>query len=145
MITLKIPREIISGNILAYGHWRNRTKDRNDWESRIRVALALLREEQRHKEACAAEANYGFGSGATNPLLTTEPCQTHRTVRVYSMRHGILDDDNLSAGSKHLRDSLTRLGLIRDDNKKWATFHYTQERIPRSESCYTIVTIEETK
>ena len=122
MITLKIPREIISGNILAYGHWRNRTKDRNDWESRIRVALAL-----------------------TSPLQSTIPCETHRTVHIYSMRHGILDDDNLSAGSKHLRDSLTRLGLIRDDNKKWATFHYTQERIPRSEYCYTIITIEEPK
>lgn len=121
-IRLNLAREVLSGNALAYSHWRKRTKDRDDWISRLKVAI-------RHIE---------MATGST-AWWANAP----RKVTITSYRHGVLDDDNLSAGCKHLRDALVRCHLLKDDTKEWATFTYVQHRVPRKQALNTYVEIDE--
>ena len=90
-----IPREIVSGNALAYRHWRKRMADRDAW-------IILLRQH-----------------AAKVPRAT---CQ--RTVRVTAYRKRRVDEDNLSSGFKHGRDAMVRVGLLIDDNKAGCRFIY---------------------
>jgi hypothetical protein len=117
-ITLVMKREVLSGNTLAYGHWRNRSKDRKNWEAWILHALSKDR--------------------PANAKATG-----HRIVQIVAHRKRTLDDDNLSSGCKHLRDALITTGLLIDDNKKGAKFSYEQHIM--SDSPYpapaTVVTI----
>jgi hypothetical protein len=97
MIRLVLPREIQSGNALAYAHWRNRTKDRKAWELLIRAAC------------CRPDG-----------------LRIKRSVTVTAYRGRLLDDDNLSSGCKHLRDALVRAGLLIDDCRAWSSWAYVQ-------------------
>lgn len=117
-LTLTLPREIQSGNALAYRHWRVRQKDKAAW-------VLLLRAQLGHRTPSAEAIN------------------ERRAVTITAYRKRILDDDNLIAGAKHLRDGLILVGLIKDDNAKWATFTYRQalasvSPIGRGVPCTTI-------
>lgn len=60
--------------------------------------------------------------------------------RVFFCRHytgRAYDRDNLVAGMKPLRDCLTTLNLIKDDNNKWLEAHYSQ--LPADDNYVTIV------
>lgn len=98
--TIEIPREIQSGNVLAYGHWRARMRDRDTWISFFR------------------------GCGRHVPPATGK---RHVTVTAYRKRR--LDEDNMSAGFKHGRDAMVRVGLLLDDNQKGCHFTYSDCRI----------------
>lgn len=101
-IVLEVPREVSTGNALAYRHWRMRMKDRQSWWLYLRAQLARL------------------------PVWPAK-ATTRRRVEIVSYRRRLIeDDDNLSGGCKHLRDCIARLGLIVDDNKRWAAFTYDQ-------------------
>ena len=102
MIEIIIPREVPSGNAFAYSHWSVRTKDRNAWSKWLIRAKSNM-----HSEDC-------------------QPATGHRFARIIAYRPRILDDDNLSAGAKHLRDAIVRAGFLKDDNKKWSTWQYVQ-------------------
>jgi hypothetical protein len=104
VIKITINREIQSGNDLAYRHWRVRHKDKEAW-------LLLLRAQLRTNKCVPA-------------------CRKAVTITAYRKR--MLDDDNLVAGCKHLRDSLITVGLIRDDNATWSTFTYLQDVASKS-------------
>jgi hypothetical protein len=120
VIDLLLAREIQSGNALAYRHWRVRHKDKVAW-------LLLLRAQ-----------------------LRTDKCVPagRKAVTITAYRKRRLDDDNLIAGAKHLRDSLITVGLIKDDNATWAAFTYRQELasaspLGKGKPC-TSIQIEET-
>jgi hypothetical protein len=98
VIRLILRREVQSGNALAYGHWRNRMKDRDAWMAHVRSA-----DWTRYQKAA-----------------------DFRTVTITAYRKRRLDTDNLSGGIKHLRDCLTKCRLIVDDSPKWAAFDYRQ-------------------
>ena len=115
---LCLPREIVSGNVLAYGHFRARMKDRDSWIAHLKVQRSLL------------------AGGIPDAAMP-------RTVHITSKRHGILDDDNLSGGAKHLRDALSRTRLIYDDNRLWVRVVYHQDLIPRKDPCHTLILITE--
>lgn len=93
----------------------------------------------------------------------------HRTVTFTRCGHGMLDDDNLAAAFKGMRDYLrperaetgiygpktkhpggrwfkvqAGLGLILGDGPGQAAFVYHQERIPKSQTPYTRIVIEVT-
>lgn len=54
-------------------------------------------------------------------------CRRVFFTREYSKRCRPYDRDNLVAGFKPVRDALTMLGLIKDDNAQWLQAHYTQQ------------------
>ena len=93
--TIIIPRQIESGNVFAYGHWRTRIRDRDSWESFFTILA-------RHV-----------------PKATGR-----RAVTITAYRKRRVDEDNLSSGFKHGRDAMVRLGLLTDDNKKGCDFLY---------------------
>ena len=95
-----IPKEIVSGNTLAYRHWRTRMKDRDTW---VAFLLAL---------------------GQSIPRAAT---RRHVTVTAYRKRR--VDEDNLSSGFKHGRDAMVRVGLLIDDNKAGCKFTYNDCKI----------------
>lgn len=99
MIDLILPREIQSGNVLAYRHWRIRMKDKAAWTMVLRANLTPQRAQA--PDFCRVE------------------------ITAYRKRY--LDDDNLIAGAKHLRDALIHAGLIADDNRRHAAFVYRQQ------------------
>jgi len=114
--TFSLPREVQTGNALAYRHWRFRHADKLAW-------LGLLRSEL---------------------LLRPVPLATmRRKVLIFSYRKRILDDDNLIAGAKHLRDCLTVVGLILDDNARGARVTYEQETVIKGRKTSTVITIED--
>lgn len=95
--TIQIPRESKSGNALAYGHWRNRMRDRDGWIVQIRML-------GRH----------------------VPPAQVRRRVVFTVYRKRRLDSDNVSSGLKHCRDALVRCGLLLDDSDRWCSVEYHQ-------------------
>ncbi len=118
MIDLLINRPVKSGNAFAYSHWRLRTKDRLSWMAHLRVHLSA--------------ATWG-------------PPLGRRLVTITSYRARRLDDDNLSGGAKHLRDSLVRLGVLKDDTAQWCGFTYEQRTVmesPTGKACTRVVVTE---
>lgn len=101
LLTLTVQRESLSGNALAYAHWRARMKDRDAWLIFLRAALARL-------------------------PVWPQKATGKRRVEIVAYRKRKLDTDNLSSGLKHCRDCLTRLGLLVDDSPRWAVFVYDQ-------------------
>jgi len=101
MSAIVIPREIQSGNALAYSHWRLRMRDRSAW-----VAY--------------------FKSGLASHIT---PATDHRTVTVTAYRKRLVDEDNLSSGFKHGRDAMVRCGLLVDDTREFCTFIYDDCRL----------------
>jgi hypothetical protein len=95
-----IPREIVSGNTLAYRHWRRRMAERDYW------IVAFVSLAQRVPRAAC-----------------------RRAVRVTAYRKRRVDEDNLSSGFKHGRDAMVRVGLLIDDNKAGCRFVYEDCRI----------------
>lgn len=100
---LVLPRESLSGNTLAYAHWRARMKDRDAWIVLVRAAMAR------------------------SPVRLPPPTGLRR-VHLQAIRKRTLDRDNLSAGLKHAVDSLVRCGLLLDDSDRLARITYGQER-----------------
>lgn len=92
---IAIPREIVSGNALAYRHWRQRMADRNEWMVYLRKYAGKV------------------------PRATGK-----RVVRVTAYRKRRVDEDNLSSGFKHGRDAMVRVGLLIDDNQAGCRFVY---------------------
>lgn len=61
-------------------------------------------------------------------------------VREYGGKAKPFDSDNLATGFKPVRDCLTELGLLVDDNPKWCEAHYSQ--LPTGVN-QTLITIED--
>ncbi len=94
-----LPREVQSGNALAYRHWRERMRDRDAWIALLRSALV------------------------SRPL---PPPTGKRYVHILAYRKRRVDEDNLSSGCKHLRDAMVRVGILKDDTREWCHFTYAQ-------------------
>jgi hypothetical protein len=76
-----------------------------------------------------------------------------RTVTIHQLRHGELDDDNLFSSIKPLIDgcksnlrrkgkAVLGAGLIWNDNPRHCHILASQERIPMSQPCKTIIRVE---
>lgn len=112
-LRLVVPRELKSPNAWMWKHWRVKQKEREGWETDI--AWTLLRDGQK-KNTYALLA-------AMNAIKPRRVCDRKRRVVITrivpSTRRFIRDDDNLRFAVKPVNDALKRLGLIKDDNRKW--------------------------
>lgn len=113
MLTLAIPRELKSPNRWNGCHWRVKHRESQEWEMEIAVSL-LTKRAQRNVWAVLVAMN------AVPPKrVCTERRRVTVTRQVPSVRNFIKDEDNLRFATKPLNDALKRLGLIKDDNRKW--------------------------
>jgi Holliday junction resolvase RusA-like endonuclease len=102
MLTLTIRKRLESQNRRDAWHWARRSKDRDDWQSRIVVQL------------------YSCGGHAyLSPKVK-------RRVTITSYRSRLCDLANIVGGAKGLVDALTRSRLLVDDSPQWFECEYRQ-------------------
>lgn len=110
---ITVPRELKSPNTWQGRHWRFKHHDSQDWEWHIWTAIARALHVKDLTGALLVQ----------NAIPPKRRCEARRRVTVTrfvpSPRNFIQDDDNLRFSTKPLNDALKRLGLIRDDNRKW--------------------------
>ena len=94
-----IPIKIESGNTFIYSHWRVYNAYKNKWKK----AMGFL-----------------VGRKASQ--------ETKRVfIEIISLRGRLLDEQNLTTGSKPIPDILKSLGWIVDDSPKWLFDRYLQK------------------
>ena len=127
MLTFIIKKTIQSQNKRDKMHWAQRSKDRDDWQSRIVVQL--------------------YSVGAREYLSP----KSKRMVTITSYRAKLCDIANLIGGAKGLVDALTRARLLVDDSPQWmeCTYHqFSKKESPvkgergAGEPC-TVITLED--
>lgn len=137
MLTLRIPRELKSPNKWQGRHWRYKHQETKTWE--MEIAVQTLRPEFRRNIWAILEA--------TNSMpAVRRTCQERRRVTVTrivpSFRNFIRDDDNLRFSVKPLNDALKRLGLIKNDSRKWLVQPQVQQEVSPEGEWATVITIE---
>jgi hypothetical protein len=122
-MTIDVPRELESANRRDKLHWGGRHRLAKAWEHDIRYEL--LRMLQR----------------APFPAAAT----TRRAVQItrVSPTGRELDHDNCVTGGKPVLDALKRLGLIKNDSKKWLELRPARQATSTDGHHHTIIEITE--
>ncbi len=114
----RLPRELRGLNRTMWAHWRTAQRERQDWELKLRCAIATfasMRAAQAHPDPDEA--------AQFRRLVLDVPHRERRRVRIVRfvphLRNFLRDDDNLSACTKHVLDAMTHVGLIVDDSRTW--------------------------
>ena len=134
---LEIPRELKSPNRWNGRHWRYKHRETQEWEQFIWVKIA--------QQAGTRDALQVLSVMNAIPSLK-RVCQEHRRVTVTryvpSTRNFIKDDDNLRFAVKPVNDALKRLGLIRDDSRKWLEQPMPTQAVSTDGRWRTVIEIE---
>lgn len=113
-IELRIQRKLKSPNEVLGRHWREKNRERKEWQRHIANAIVL--------SVGTAGAKAILGPGA-DLVGCRGVCADRRRVEVIRFaprpRNFIKDDDNLRFAVKPLLDALKRLALIKDDRREW--------------------------
>lgn len=135
-LELLIHRELRSPNAWLWKHWRVKQRERHQWEMEIGAAL-LIPEARKNIFAILL---------ATNAVPSAQRVCTERrrvtVTRIVPRRKFIRDDDNLRFSVKPVNDALKKLGLIKDDNRKWLEQAMPIQEASTDGKCYTRITIE---
>lgn len=135
--TVEIPRELKSPNQWQGRHWRYKQAETKAWEMDVAV-LMLVPEARKNLWAVLEALN-------TGPKEGRRVCEERRSVTVTrlvpSSRNFIRDDDNLRFSVKPLNDALKRLGLIKDDNRKWLEQPMPTQQVSPTKTWSTVITI----
>lgn len=127
-LDLTIERELKSPNRWNGAHWRVKHRESQDWEVALWAAIG---------------AHSGVGSVRKPSERLLEERRRVVVVRqVPSLRNFIRDDDNLRFATKPLNDALKRLGLIRDDSRKWLEQTLPTQEVSTDGKYYTRILIE---
>jgi Holliday junction resolvase RusA-like endonuclease len=137
---LEIPRELKSPNRWNGRHWRYKHRESQEWEQAIWVEIA-----QQAGARTAVQVLHAMNAiPAVRAIRERE--QVKRRVQVTrlvpSSRNFIRDDDNLRFSVKPLLDALKRLGLIRDDSRKWIELPTPVQGVSTKGGWRTVIEIE---
>lgn len=134
-LTITVPRELKSPNRWNGRHWRYKHRETQEWEQAVWVWIA--------KAAGAKTLQQVLVS--MNAIGPKRVCDEKRVVTVTrlvpSSRNFIRDDDNLRFATKPLNDALKRLGLIRDDNRKWLEQPMPLQEVSKTGGWATVIQI----
>lgn len=116
MLRLEIPRELKSPNRWQGRHWRYKHRETHEWEQAVWCAMLQQRPDMLRVPPIKALAMIFrgepvFGCREERRVVVTRECPSRRNF--------VKDEDNLRFSVKPLNDALKRLGLIRDDSRKW--------------------------
>ncbi len=100
MITLELPEQILSRNVMDKMHWARRYRMRGTWQWLVKAAVL-----EQHITVKVVPHGY----------LTIERISPRK-----------LDPDNFSGGCKQLQDALVREGFFVDDDERHLTTTYIQ-------------------
>jgi Holliday junction resolvase RusA-like endonuclease len=122
-LTLRIQRELVSPNQWNGRHWRVKHRISQEWEQELGwMALQWLREQRE--------------------IAATSRMRLTVTREVPSGRNYIRDDDNLRFCVKPLLDAVKRLGLIKNDSRKWLELPVPEQRVSLDGQHWTQIKIE---
>lgn len=137
-LVIEIHRELKSPNKWNGRHWRYKHRETQEWEQAVWVWIAKAAGARTVCEVLVC----------MNALGPKRVCDEKRLVTVTrfvpSVRNFIKDDDNLRFSTKPLNDALKRLGLIRDDNRKWLEQPMPTQEVSTTGGWATRIRIEAT-
>lgn len=151
-IAVRIQRELKSPNLSLGAHWRLKTREKKQWTSDIVTAIVVAVGVTRAQALLGpASGLFGANGGPCSCRCETKRCCCPVTFRrrirftrfVPSTRNFIRDEDNLAFSTKHVVDCLTELGLIRDDNQKWADRPLPTQAVSGDGTWWTEIVIDE--
>lgn len=135
---LTINRALKSPNTWQGRHWRVKHRESQTWEWDIAASL-LTDAGKRHGGIWALLI-------ASNSIPPKRTCEERRKVTVTrivpSARNFIRDDDNLRFSVKPLLDALKRLGLIKNDSRKWLEHPTPTQEVSMHKQWATVIEIE---
>jgi hypothetical protein len=138
-LTLSLQYKLRSVNEWNGRHWgskRGKHAETLRWQTAISNAIALSLGVPVMQQLLSSDCGVPNATGA---------CAEHRTVRVQRLapkvRNFIRDDDNLAAAEKPLYDALTRLGLLKDDSRKWVTRERLDQGVSADGTFWTVIVI----
>lgn len=99
---LVIPQKIPSQNVRDRWHWRQRSRERDQWVASLRAIIL-----------------------ADRIKLPHHPQKIHLTITSIR-RQRIKDDANLRGGAKGMVDALVTVGVLHDDSNAWCYIEYRQ-------------------
>jgi hypothetical protein len=133
----RIPRPLKSPNRLI---WRNRwalARERQAWERELETAIASF---------ATVNAALGWTAAERQAYGQLRAAQERRAVRIWrlvpSPRNFFQDLDNLDFCTKSIADAMTRVGLIRNDNRTWLERARTQEVVSPDGDWWTILQLD---
>lgn len=137
-IVIRLPHRLESPNKMLHAHWRERTRDKQTWATRLRMAISNATNR-------ASVAEFEKPYDALVQQLGFAPVTGHRWVTferlVPSSRNFIRDRDNLVYSAKPLLDQVRKAGFLRDDSSKHITLEVTQ-RVSDDGRDWTVIRIE---
>lgn len=134
---LEIPRELKSPNRWNGRHWRYKHRESQDWERAVWVEIA-----QRSGAKSVVQVLQCMNAIPAVRVGVQTKQRVAVTRIVPSSRNFIRDDDNLRFSVKPLLDALKRLGLIRDDSRKWIDLPTPEQRVSTKGQWRTVIEIE---
>jgi Holliday junction resolvase RusA-like endonuclease len=134
-LILRVPRELKSPNVWNGRHWRYKHRESQEWEQFIWATLA------KQARAQSVMAVLTVMNALPPKRVCTEKRKVSVTRLVPSARNFIRDDDNLRFSVKPLLDALKRLGLIRDDNRKWIDLPMPVQAVSPAKNWATVIEI----
>lgn len=135
---IEVPRQLKSPNAWNGRHWRYKHRESQEWEKAIFYALAQQRGVRGVVGALLVLGAFPWQASTEKRTVTV-------TRIVPSKRNFIRDEDNLRFSVKPLNDALKRLGLIRDDSRKWLEQDTPTQEVSPSGQWVTRIRIERTE
>lgn len=133
-IEIRLPHRLESPNKLLHAHWRERTKDKHQWQARLITVIS----DAAGVSGVAALDRPAAALGL--PLVRDRRRLTFERL-VPSSRNFIRDRENLVYSVKALCDQVCRMGFIRDDSMKWIDLDVTQ-RVSEDGRDWTVIRID---
>lgn len=137
-IEIRIQRKLRSPNEILGRHWREKSRERKQWQAHIVNALVLSCGHAAASALLKPDALLGAKGG----------CVVRRRVDVIryvpKKANFIRDDDNLAFAVKPLLDALKHAGLIRDDRRRWIELPLPTQEISNDGTFWTWIAINDT-
>jgi hypothetical protein len=127
-IVMMLPRRLRSPNQRA--NWRTDHGERQAWAKLIAKAECPI-------DFAEAKAAYGASIKPVNTRMKLE------ILRLAPNQRYMMDEDNLSASTKRLQDSLKEAGYIVDDNRRWLEGPTVTQGVSDDKCYWVIITLSE--
>lgn len=135
---IRINRKLPSANATMWAHWRVKKREREDWEAALNGAAQAY---------AGVTTNAGLQLVKRSLSLFLNPGEKVRRRVVVSRfvkhrREFCRDDMNLDFSHKHLVDAMKLIGMLYDDNRKWADIPKPTEAVSPDGQAWTVIEIQ---
>lgn len=136
-LVFKIQRVLRSPNTYLGRHWREKNRERKEWQAHLVNAIAL---------SCSSTVLRMLVSNEILPGGLGR-CTVRRRIDVTrlapSTRRFIADDDNLRFSVKPVLDALKHIGLIKDDKREWLELPTPMQAVSEDGTFWTHIVVDD--